>query len=1173
VTQYLWLDPDNGGDWNDPNNWETLTQPPPVGPPGPGDDVVINLHSLKVITTDGASVDSISGGGAILMGDLAVADDIGSFVLSGGAVTVGGDMNYATFNGTTLSAGAILGGTMSGGTVTTGEFAWGNVAGATVSAGSLDPEANTEVDVIAGTLSAKSMDLDLQYAALVVSGGTATIGSAVSLNGPTDGAAGIFVSGGQLSLKGGLTLDGGAFMNDGSVPVASAGGVVTTPELTVGGTGSGRVYVGNSAAHLSVTSDFILGESGSGLLTVENGGHVTVGGNMESAVKSGSTATGTISDADADLTFDQDWEIGVAGAAAWTLDGAVSATVAGLTELGVSSGGSGTLTLSDGGTVVVPGGGGVIVGVEGQGTVTVQSGGVLDDAGGELTVAEAEKSKGLLQLNDAGSKLIVGANAIVGAAGSGSILIDGGGATLSGTLKLGESKGATGALTVNGGVVTFSGDMTVGESGTGSVNVGPDGGIERGTLRTPTGSTDTITLGAETTGKGTLTVSGSDAAVESIGLTVGGAGGGTLSIAGYGKVTTTGDATVGAAATATIQKVTVTSAGSWIVGADLILGKAAIATTSVTSGGLVQVADSLILGAETGATGIMILSGGLTTGSSTTLSDLRWGDILDVGEAGTGNLTISAGAVAKSSEGAIVEIASSKGAVGTLTLGGAQSELSAKWLADGGALTAAGGAGTMNLGSGGVADFADGGVVWAGGKATIEGELDTAGTLKMAGDLTVGGASSGARAVVGTGTLALTGGTTALDTGAALTIAKVAQSGTAAVTLAATGLRYAGVWTQVGGSISVDAGDTLAFTGAGDSFTGILTGSGRVEFAGGTDSLSGVALSAASTVIDGAAVTLAAAIDLTKTLTVTSPKLTIAAAGASLSGGGTLELSSLATNRITGVTAAAALTNVDDRIVGAGDIGGGAMTLTNDASGSIIGDSATVALTLDTGSKAIGNAGLIVSEAKGGVTIKSAVANTGKLEVTAGTLTVSGAVTGTGSTYIVGGTADFLAAFSENVAFTGTTGVLELAKSQSYAGKIKGFSLTGGTSLDLGDIGFTSGTTKATFAENSAKTEGVLTVTDGTHTAHITLVGDYASSTFTTSSDGHGGTIVVDPQKTPAATASKSGAVLSFVNAMAGFDADAGQAMTPTADPGPSPQPLLTVSHPSGRGAMAANWA
>ena len=808
-------------------------------------------------------------------------------------------------------------------------------------------------------------------------------------------------------------------------------------------------------------------------------------------------------------------------------------------------------------------------------TLTIQSGARLNDAAGDLTLAEAEKSKGTLQINNGGSTLIVGGNAVVGSSGSGAIILDGGSATFSGTVTLGVNSGATGGLDVTGGGVTLAGDLTVGNAGAGSITVGPSGTIGPGTLTIPTGSTDTITLGEATTGKGTLTVSGVGASVKSLGLTIGAGGGGTLNIGGYGKLSTTGDATVGEAVTSIIQKVTVTSAGSWVIGDNLALGKAAIAIASVTSGGLIEVDGSLVLGVEQPATGILALSGGLTVGSSTTLADLRWGAVLEVGEAGTGNLTISTDAVAKSLTGGegLVEIAAAKGATGTVTVSGVESELSAVRLADGGSLTSAGGAGSLTLGSGGVAYFADGGVIWAGGQATVDGELDTAGTLTMAGHLTVGGASSGARAVVGTGTLALTGGTTALDTGAALTIAKVAQSGTAAVTLAATGLRYAGVWTQVGGSISVDAGDTLAFTGAGDSFTGILTGSGRVEFAGGTDSLSGVALSAASTVIDGAAVTLAAAIDLTKTLTVTSPKLTIAAAGASLSGGGTLELSSLATNKITGVTAAAALTNVDDRIVGAGDIGGGAMTLTNDASGSIIGDSATVALTLDTGSKAIGNAGLIVSEAKGGVTIKSAVANTGKLEVTAGTLTVSGAVTGTGSTYIVGGTADFLAAFSENVAFTGTTGVLELAKSQSYAGKIKGFSLTGGTSLDLGDIGFTSGTTKATFAENSAKTEGVLTVTDGTHTAHITLVGDYASSTFTTSSDGHGGTIVVDPQKTPAATASKSGAVLSFVNAMAGFDADAGPGMTPTADPGPSPQPLLTVSHPTVRGAMAANWA
>ncbi|MEP6967105.1 MAG: hypothetical protein ABI906_03400 [Pseudomonadota bacterium] len=35
-------------------------------------------------------------------------------------------------------------------------------------------------------------------------------------------------------------------------------------------------------------------------------------------------------------------------------------------------------------------------------------------------------------------------------------------------------------------------------------------------------------------------------------------------------------------------------------------------------------------------------------------------------------------------------------------------------------------------------------------------------------------------------------------------------------------------------------------------------------------------------------------------------------------------------------------------------------------------------------------------------------------------------------------------------------------------------------------------------------------MTDGTHTAHVTLLGDYTGSTFTAKSDGHGGTIVGD---------------------------------------------------------------
>ena len=90
-----------------------------------------------------------------------------------------------------------------------------------------------------------------------------------------------------------------------------------------------------------------------------------------------------------------------------------------------------------------------------------------------------------------------------------------------------------------------------------------------------------------------------------------------------------------------------------------------------------------------------------------------------------------------------------------------------------------------------------------------------------------------------------------------------------------------------------------------------------------------------------------------------------------------------------------------------------------------------------------------------------------------------------------------------------TSGTLELAQSQTYTANITGFSKTGTTALDLVDIGFVS-SGEATFSGTAGG--GTLTVTDGTHIAHIKLSGDYLASTFIASSDGHGGTIVVDPR-------------------------------------------------------------
>jgi hypothetical protein len=71
--------------------------------------------------------------------------------------------------------------------------------------------------------------------------------------------------------------------------------------------------------------------------------------------------------------------------------------------------------------------------------------------------------------------------------------------------------------------------------------------------------------------------------------------------------------------------------------------------------------------------------------------------------------------------------------------------------------------------------------------------------------------------------------------------------------------------------------------------------------------------------------------------------------------------------------------------------------------------------------------------------------------------------------------------------------------------------MTGNDSIDFADINFAT-IQSPTFSGISSG--GTLSVTDRTHTANIALLGNYMASTFVASSDGHGGTSVVNPQLT-----------------------------------------------------------
>ena len=105
-----------------------------------------------------------------------------------------------------------------------------------------------------------------------------------------------------------------------------------------------------------------------------------------------------------------------------------------------------------------------------------------------------------------------------------------------------------------------------------------------------------------------------------------------------------------------------------------------------------------------------------------------------------------------------------------------------------------------------------------------------------------------------------------------------------------------------------------------------------------------------------------------------------------------------------------------------------------------------------------------------------------------------------------GATLEIDSPYAGPVTFAGSTGTLQFENPSSFTGTVAG--LTGQDALDLRFINPATVQTP-TYSGNSSG--GTLTVTDGTHTANIALLGNYLASTFVASSDGHGGTAIVDP--------------------------------------------------------------
>jgi hypothetical protein len=232
-----------------------------------------------------------------------------------------------------------------------------------------------------------------------------------------------------------------------------------------------------------------------------------------------------------------------------------------------------------------------------------------------------------------------------------------------------------------------------------------------------------------------------------------------------------------------------------------------------------------------------------------------------------------------------------------------------------------------------------------------------------------------------------------------------------------------------------------------------------------------------------------------------------------LSGGATETIMGSSANLGGGSNNGQKFENVDNIVTGAGQIGNdNNIYLQNDVGGTINANG-THLLTIDTHHYDVLNYGTIEATGSGGMKIVSSVLNNGHLIANNSTMDIVGSVTGFGGATIAGNKGvlhlEAQANFQDVTFASGTKGELILDHPEGYLGRIVGFGANKTQSIDLTDINFAS--SNATWTQAANGVEGTLHVTDGTHSADLTLVGHYVTGNFTLHDDGSGHVLIVDP--------------------------------------------------------------
>jgi fibronectin-binding autotransporter adhesin len=762
---------------------------------------------------------------------------------------------------------------------------------------------------------------------------------------------------------------------------------------------------------------------------------------------------------------------------------------------------------------------------DGAGSIAVDftNTGTVDVAGGTLTLSGPSNSFGGA-VDGTGTLAFSGGSSTFNAV---DLEVDN--LTLSGnsTITAATSMGYGGRLTTASGTTLAVGAKTVTLSGAGSALAGTVTGT--GTLAFSGGSQAlntgaklsvskwSVNGGARATLNAALTYAGSfslqsNARVTLSGkaLTLGGpASFGSASILGSSTLTTNGASTIGAndAGALTIGgSVTWQNNGVATASADLTEGSTASIAVAVSNGaaGTYKIINDSGIQLHGAATSVFA-NAGLLEKTGGILSQIA------VNVTSQGTITVAAGTL--EFDGQTNSFAGAVSGKGTLAFGDGDTTL-----ANGLKLTVA----RISMSLDDTQLTLGGNLSYAGAFSAADGTTVDVG----AKTLTLTEATTLAGAINGAGTLAFAGGTQALDDGVDLSVSNWVVSG-AAVTTLNTALSYSKTFKLSAAKVTLN-GVNLNLSGS-STFSGTIAGTGTLAFTGGSQLLnSGSSLSVANwSVSKGSQTTIDTALTYSKIFTVQSKsKVTL--------NGNTLALTGAVSLNAASIVGSSTLTTSGATKIGAGGVTlGGSVTWQNNgtvtASGNLTqGDGASSKASLIIGPKGIyditSDAGILQGGSKASVLTNSgvlektggsqtsviavALVNNKKVTVSSGELDLGGAVSGTGTLNIAEGATlelESVVGAQQTVALGFAGGQLLLDDTADFHASISGFGAD--DAIDLTAFRFRA-SEKLSFAENAAKTKGVVTITDGTLKTSITLFGQYVASGFHVVTDGGTGTAI-----------------------------------------------------------------